>query len=118
MRKKNWFPPGWDEQRARAALEHYEAQTQEEAVAEDEAAYEDAAQTLMEAPKEPIPKVRELIAKHLGWQLSNSHDNPSEHLVPQLIWAASVPARPRACGLPPSFRNTRNDPYINPGAHV
>jgi len=43
MKKRNRFPPGWDEQRVRAVLEHYEAQTEEEAVAEDEAAYEDAA---------------------------------------------------------------------------
>ena len=64
MKKKNRFPPGWDEQRVRAVLEHYEAQTEEEAVAEDEAAYEDAAQTFMEVPKELVPKVRELIAKH------------------------------------------------------
>jgi quinol monooxygenase YgiN len=31
------FPPGWDEQRVRRVLEHYESQTEEEAVAEDEA---------------------------------------------------------------------------------
>jgi hypothetical protein len=66
MKKRNRFPPGWDEQRVRAVLEHYEAQTEEEAVAEDEAAYEDPAQTLMEVPKELVPKVRELIAKHSG----------------------------------------------------
>jgi len=66
MKKRNRFPPGWDEQRVRAVLEHYEAQTEEEAVAEDEAAYEDAAQTFMEVPKELVPKVRELIAKHSG----------------------------------------------------
>ncbi len=66
MKKRNRFPPGWDEQRVRAVLEHYETQTEEEAVAEDEAAYEDAAQTLMEVPKELVPKVRELIAKHSG----------------------------------------------------
>ncbi len=35
------FPPGWDEERVRRVLEHYEAQSEEEAVAEDEAAYED-----------------------------------------------------------------------------
>jgi hypothetical protein len=64
MKKKNRFPPGWDHQRVRAVLEHYEAQTEEEAVAEDEAAYEDAAQTFMEVPNELVPKVRELIAKH------------------------------------------------------
>ena len=66
MKKRNRFPPGWDEQRVRAVLEHYETQTEEEAVAEDEAAYEDAAQTFMEVPKELVPKVRELIAKHSG----------------------------------------------------
>ena len=66
MKKKDRFPPGWDEQRVRAVLEHYESQTEEEAVAEDEAAFEDAAQTFMEVPKELVPKVRELIAKHSG----------------------------------------------------
>ena len=65
MKRRN-IPEGWDEQRVRAVLEHYEAQTEEEAVAEDEAAYEDAAQTFMEVPKELVPKVRELIAKHSG----------------------------------------------------
>jgi len=29
------FPPGWDENRVREVLEHYETQTEEEAVAED-----------------------------------------------------------------------------------
>ena len=66
MKKRNRFPPGWNEQRARAVLGHYVAQTEEEAVAEDEAAYEDAARTFMEVPKELVPKVRELIAKHSG----------------------------------------------------
>jgi hypothetical protein len=39
MKRRN-IPEGWDEQRVRAVLEHYEAQTEEEAVAEDEASYE------------------------------------------------------------------------------
>ncbi len=58
------FPPGWDEERVRKVLAHYEEQTEEEAVAEDEAAFEDSAQTVMEVPKELVPVVRELIAKH------------------------------------------------------
>jgi hypothetical protein len=33
------FPPGWDEARVRRVLEHCEAQSYAEAVAEDEAAY-------------------------------------------------------------------------------
>jgi hypothetical protein len=40
MKRTNRFPAGWDEQSVRAVLEHYEAQTEEDAVAEDEAAYE------------------------------------------------------------------------------
>jgi hypothetical protein len=62
--KTNKFPPGWDEHRVRRVLEHYEAQTEDEAVAEDEAAYEDTSQTIMEIPNALVPKVRELIAKH------------------------------------------------------
>ena len=64
MMKANKFPPGWDEERVRRILEHYEAQSEEEAVAEDEAAYEDSSQTFMEVPNTLVPKVRELIAKH------------------------------------------------------
>jgi hypothetical protein len=33
----NQFPPGWNHQRVEQVLMHYEAQTEEEAVAEDEA---------------------------------------------------------------------------------
>ena len=61
---KQAFPPGWDEERIRKVLEHYEGQTEEEAVAEDEAAFEDPSQTVMEVPNELVPAVRELIAKH------------------------------------------------------
>jgi hypothetical protein len=47
MKKQSAFPPGWDEDRVRCVLAHYEDQTEEEAVAEDEAAVEDKTQTLM-----------------------------------------------------------------------
>jgi hypothetical protein len=60
--KKNKFPKGWDEERVRKVLAHYEEQTEEEAVAEDEAAYEDENQTFIEIPNELLPEVRELIA--------------------------------------------------------
>jgi hypothetical protein len=61
--KQGKFPPGWDERRVRRVLTHYE-QTEEEAVAEDEAAFEDSTQAIMEVPKELVPTIRELIAKH------------------------------------------------------
>jgi hypothetical protein len=61
---KSQFPPGWDHARVKRVLEHYEHQTEEEAVAEDEAAFEAPGQTVMEIPTVLVPAVRELIAKH------------------------------------------------------
>jgi hypothetical protein len=46
-----------------SVLAHYESQSEEEAVAEDEAAFEISGQTVMEVPTEIVPAVRELIAK-------------------------------------------------------
>lgn len=57
------FPEGWSAERVRKLLEHYEAQSEEQAVAEDEAAFESVTHTVMEVPVELVPKVRELIAK-------------------------------------------------------
>jgi hypothetical protein len=62
--KESRFPPGWDEERVRRVLAHYDQQSEEEAVAEDEAAFEDPTQTVMEVPRELVPAIRELIAKH------------------------------------------------------
>ena len=62
--KQSKFPPGWDEERVRRVLEHYEAQTEEEAVAEDEGTWEESDQTVMEIPRRLVPLVRELLAKH------------------------------------------------------
>ena len=62
--RPNKFPPGWNEERVRKVLAHYEQQAEEEAVAEDEAAFEDSTQTVIEVPKELLPAIRELIAKH------------------------------------------------------
>jgi len=61
--KQSKFPPGWDEKRVRDVLAHYEMQTEEEAVAEDEATLADSSRTVMEVPKELVPQVRELIAR-------------------------------------------------------
>ena len=66
--KKSKFPKGWDEKKVKRVLAHYEKQTEEEAVAEDEAAYETRTQTAMDIPVQLVPKVRELIAKHQALQ--------------------------------------------------
>ena len=62
--KQPEFPEGWDEERVRKVLAHYEEQSEDEAVAEDEAAYEDRTQSIVEVPVELVPAVRKLIAKH------------------------------------------------------
>jgi hypothetical protein len=62
MSKRTKFPDGWDA-RVKRVLDHYEAQSEEQAVAEDEAATEQKDQTLMEVPSDLVPAVRELIAK-------------------------------------------------------
>ena len=61
--KKNKFPPGWNDNRVRKVIEHYENQSENEAIAEDEAAYENSSFTVMDIPKDLVSKVRELIAK-------------------------------------------------------
>ncbi len=58
------FPPGWDEERVKKILAYYEAQSEEEAVAEDESALEKKQQTFIAIPKELLPNVRELIVQH------------------------------------------------------
>ncbi len=38
MREENSFPPGWDKERVRRVLDHYETLSEDEAAAEDESA--------------------------------------------------------------------------------
>ena len=61
-------PAGWDEEWGRRVLEYHETQTEEEAVAEDEAAYEAITPTAMEVPVDLVPVVRELIVKQRAGQ--------------------------------------------------
>lgn len=58
------FPKGWDEVRVQRVLEHYERQTEEEAVAEDEAAFLDGTQATIVVPKELVPEIDAIIARH------------------------------------------------------
>lgn len=60
---ENKLPEGWDEGKLRRVLAHYEDQTAEDALLEDEAGIE-STETVMNIPHELVPKVRELIAKH------------------------------------------------------
>ena len=61
--KRNRFPAGWNEARVRRLLAHYEGQTEDEAVAEDEAAFRLRDQTVMVVPKRLVPEITRLIEK-------------------------------------------------------
>jgi len=60
---QNKFPAGWDDEKVRRVLAHYEEQTEEDALVEDEVGVEPS-ETVMQIPADLVPKVRELIAKH------------------------------------------------------
>lgn len=62
MSKEN-FPEGWNEEKVRRVLAYYEHQSEEDALIEDEAGVE-SSETVMSVPRDLVPKVRELIAKH------------------------------------------------------
>ncbi|HKA18105.1 MAG TPA: hypothetical protein VKN18_07280 [Blastocatellia bacterium] len=49
--KQHKYPAGWNERKVRRVLKHYDSQTEEEAIAEDEAAFELKDQTVDRAPK-------------------------------------------------------------------
>lgn len=59
------FPTGWDEGKVRRVLAHYEEQTDEEALIEDEAGI-GPSETEMNVCQDLAPKVRGRIAKLQG----------------------------------------------------
>ena len=62
--KQSKFPLNWDDKRVQKVIAHYEQQTEDAAIAEDESAFGNSSQTVVEIPQELMPVVRELIAKH------------------------------------------------------
>lgn len=61
---KQRFPPGWDEEKIRKVIDHYDNQTDEERAAEIIAAQEAAGHTMVSVPTELVPKVVALIKRH------------------------------------------------------
>jgi hypothetical protein len=59
---QNKFPDGWDEGKVKRILAHYQEQTEDEALAEDEVGIQPS-ETVMNVPRDLVSKVRELIAK-------------------------------------------------------
>ena len=64
MKDPNKYPPGWDDERVQRLIQHDDSQSDEEAIAEDEAAFDDLSHTVMTIPNELVPAVRALLAYH------------------------------------------------------
>lgn len=64
--KQSRYPTGWDERRVRRVLEHYESQSEDEAIAEDEAAFKLRDQTVMVVPKKLVPEIMRLKNDSVG----------------------------------------------------
>jgi len=59
----NRYPKGWDRQRVGAVISHYENQSEDEAVAEDQAAFRSTNSTMIQVPAALVSKVEKLIAR-------------------------------------------------------
>ena len=66
MTNQNNAPIGWDEERIKRVLNHYENQSEDEAVSEDEAAWKNKTNSFIEVPNELIPTVLDLIARKVA----------------------------------------------------
>jgi len=60
---KQHLPHGWEEKRVREVLAHYETQTEEEAITEDEQAFVGEDRAVMEVPIELVPAIRAILAQ-------------------------------------------------------
>ncbi len=59
----NAFPKGWNEERVRQVLAHYESQSEDEQFAEIEAAFEHEDTIMMAVPASLAAEIRALIAR-------------------------------------------------------
>jgi len=61
------FPPGWDADRVKRLIAHCDSLTEEEQVAEDEAAVsERSGQTVITVPESLLPAIRQMLAGAKG----------------------------------------------------
>jgi hypothetical protein len=63
-KRKPAYPARWDEERIRRLAERYDNQTEDEQVAEHEAAFVAEGQTVMVVPTELVPQIIKLISKN------------------------------------------------------
>ena len=60
----NVYPAGWDRARVQAVLDYYENLTEDEAMAEDKAAFSEPGQTWIQVPSDLLPAIERLLAEH------------------------------------------------------
>ena len=74
--RKQKFPPGWNQHRVKRVIDHYEGQSEAEAIAEDEAAFSSPSHTAMKVPVDLVSEVRVLIAKRERRRVLARSHNP------------------------------------------
>jgi hypothetical protein len=62
----NRYPKGWNRKRVQALADYYDNQSDEEAIAELEAAFDDKESAMIQVPLKLVPRVRKLLAKRAG----------------------------------------------------
>ena len=65
-RKKQVFPRGWNEKRVQEVIAYYDKQTEDEELAEYEAAMKVEGMVVMLVPKKLVPEIRRLIGRRRG----------------------------------------------------
>lgn len=61
--EQSQLPTGWDAEHVRRVMDHYESQSEDEALIEDESSFAQPGETVMEVPRELVSAIRELIAR-------------------------------------------------------
>lgn len=59
----NQYPKGWNRKKVQSLISYYENQSDEEAIAEAEAAYRKRNSALIEVPIKLLPQVRRILAR-------------------------------------------------------
>jgi hypothetical protein len=65
-RDPNRYPRGLNRKKVQDIIDYYENQTDDEAIAEAEAAYRNPQTTMMQIPVQLVPQVRKILAKRAG----------------------------------------------------
>jgi hypothetical protein len=65
-RKQQVFPRGWNEKRVQEVIAYYDRQTEDEELAEYEAAMKVDGLTVMLVPTDLVPEIRRLIHRRRG----------------------------------------------------